>query len=93
MTRRLRGWLATWLQARRRARQAAIPPAVPNAPVITGGGFEWDMSEPGWADVWINWTFDHGRFPVAALEVLLCVDGGDRGEQRDRLHHSGVLYQ
>lgn len=29
-------------------------------PVITAGGFEWDATEPGFADVAVDWTFNHG---------------------------------
>jgi hypothetical protein len=68
-----RGWLALWLQDRRRARKHAA--TTPNAPVITNGGFEWDATEPGFADVWVDWTFVHGSFPAATIEVWVSVNG------------------
>jgi hypothetical protein len=80
--RSFRGWLATWLQDRRRLRkQMATPPPAPtpNAPVITGVRFEWGTSEPEYADVWVDWTFDHGTLPLASIEVFVSVDGGDFG--------------
>jgi len=70
--RRFQGWLATWLQDRRRARQVVAPAA----PVITTGGFEWGASAVDWADLWVDWTFAHGSWPVASLEVWLSVDYG-----------------
>lgn len=66
-------WLAAWLQKRRRKRAAAPQP---NAPVITAGGFSWDTTEAGFADVWVAWTFDHGTFPVATVELWVVTDGG-----------------
>ena len=71
--RRFRGWLALWLQDRRRSRQS---PPVPAAPVIISGGFEWDATTPGLADVWLDWSFDHGAAPVASLEVWFNIDHG-----------------
>ena len=71
-----RGWLATWLQDRRRSRQQPASAPAPNAPVITGGGYEDGTTEPGWWDVFIDWNFDHGSFPIANLEVWLSTEGG-----------------
>lgn len=74
--RRFHGWLAAWAQDRRRARQNIVPPPTPNAPNISNGDFEWDVSEFGFADVWINWAFVHGSSPVATLEVWVSVNAG-----------------
>ena len=68
-----RAWLATWLQDRRRARQAKV--TVPNAPVINFSSVDWDASTPGYADVTIGWAFDHGSFPVSIIEVQVSQDG------------------
>ena len=70
-------WLATWLQRRRRARAAlhSAPPVVlPNAPVFTNSGFEWDVTQEGWADTFFDWSFVHGDFPVASIEIWLARD-------------------
>ena len=69
-----RAWLATWLQDRRRARHQAG--SAPNAPVATSAGFGWNLTQAGKADVWINWTFAHGGFPVASIEVWANPDSG-----------------
>ena len=62
---RRRQWiLAIKLQKRRRKR---IP--APAAPVIIHGDFEWDETEEGWADGVMDFSFDHGSFPVASFEV------------------------
>ena len=73
--RRRLAWLAMWLQDRRRAR-AAAQPATPNAPVITFGWVNWDGTQPGWADIDLGWTFVHGSFPVATIELWKSVNGG-----------------
>jgi hypothetical protein len=49
----------------------------PAAPLITGALTEWDASVPGWADVTLTLTFNHGSFPVATLEILCILDGGE----------------
>ena len=74
--RRRLGWLAVWLQGRRR-RRAVLGPL--NAPVITNGGYDWDYGPPMHADVWITWSFEHGGHPVATLEVFASLNGGDYG--------------
>ena len=52
--------------------------APPNAPVITDGGYEWGPTPGGEAaDVWIDWTFDYGVYPVADMEVWMSVDQND----------------
>jgi hypothetical protein len=73
--RRFRGWLATWLQDRRRDRQQP-PPETPNAPVLTGHDVSWDVTTPNWADIEVYFTFAHGTFSVANLEVWLSVNLG-----------------
>jgi hypothetical protein len=51
----------------------AVPP--PDAPVITNGGYEWGATSGGEAaDVWIDWTFDYGVYPVADMEVWMSMD-------------------
>ena len=70
-----RAWLATWLQDRRRARQQAAPPT-PNAPVMTGGSFTYGATQTNWADITLSWTFVHGTFPVANIEVWKSVNAG-----------------
>ncbi len=71
-----RGWLATWLQDRRRSRQQPASVPTPNAPEINGGGYEDGTTERGWWDVFIDWSFDHGSFPVATMEVWVSIDSG-----------------
>ena len=63
----LRSWVALFLQERRRYR--AEGGGVPAAPVITGSAWEWGQTEAGWVDIYMEFTFDHGAFPVATLEV------------------------
>lgn len=74
-----RGWLATWLQDRRRNRQQPASVPTPTAPEINGGGYEDGTTEPGWWDVFIDWSFAHGSFPVATMEVWLSTDSGPFG--------------
>jgi hypothetical protein len=31
----------------------------------------WDQSTPGAADIYIEWSFDHGSFPVGSIQVWL----------------------
>jgi len=69
------GWLATWLQDRRRKRQQQTAPT-PNAPVITLGMVDWEVTTPGYGDVYIEFTFALGSFPPAALEVWGNINGG-----------------
>ena len=70
-----RAWLATWLQDRRRARQQAAPPT-PNAPTMTGSSFTFDATQLNWADITLGWTFVHGTFPVASIELWQSLNGG-----------------
>ena len=70
-----RAWLATWLQDRRRARQQAAPPT-PNAPVMTGSSFTYNVTQLNWADISIYWTFVHGTFPLASIELWQSLNGG-----------------
>jgi len=66
-----RVWLALDAQKRRRARLQPVdpPPAVPNAPVLLTGNYQWNRTSPGYADVMLTWSFEHGSFPVASLEI------------------------
>ena len=73
--RRRLSWLATWLQDRRRAQQATLPPVL-NAPVITSGTYQYDVTQAGWADITLSWTFVHGTFPVATIELWKSLNGG-----------------
>jgi len=67
-------WLALWLQDRRRARQSVTP--TPNAPTMTGGSSQYDATQAGWADITLSWTFVHGTFPVATIELWKSLNGG-----------------
>ena len=71
-----RAWLALEEQERRRKRQAALLPP-PNAPVIVSGSYGWNLSQGGEADVWIDWTFAHGGYPVAIIEVWVNLYGSN----------------
>jgi hypothetical protein len=44
----------------------ALPP--PNAPVISDGGYECGDET---VDLWIDWTFDYGVYPVADMEIWI----------------------
>ena len=74
----LRAWWALRCQKRRRERGTPTAPTPP-VPVITGGDYWWEGSEPGTYDVSISWTIDYGAFPVASVEV--CMSWGGEGEQ------------
>jgi hypothetical protein len=81
-SRRVREVVRTWLALRcqKRRRKRATPPApTPPVPVITGGDYWWEASEPGTYDVSISWTIDYGTFPVASVEVFM--SWGGEGEQ------------
>jgi hypothetical protein len=43
-------------------------------PVIIGGNYWWEGTEPGLFDVGIFWTIDYGGFPVGSVEVFCRVD-------------------
>ena len=66
--RRLRTWLAFWLQDRRRQRAHAAP-AGPPAPVIVGGWYAWDDTTPGWADNYVTISFNSGSFSGGVFEI------------------------
>ena len=70
----LAAWSALYAQARRRRRVALAQPA---APVILSAVTQWDASVPGWADVTLTLSFTHGSWPVATLEILCILDGGE----------------
>lgn len=65
-----------WLLRRRKRRRHANAGA-PAAPVITGAITEFGGTEPGWLDVTITFTFDHGSFPVAFLEIWFAIAPAD----------------
>src|SRR5437660_7203949 len=71
----LRSWVALFLQERRRYR--AEGGGVPAAPVITGYSWVWDQTEPGWVDVSLDFTFDHGTLPPAIIEVWFQKEGNN----------------
>jgi hypothetical protein len=72
----VRTWWAMRCQKQRRKRATATAPTPP-VPVITGGSYWWEGSEPGMYDVSIAWTIDYGGFPVASVEVCVRVNGGE----------------
>lgn len=43
---------------------------------MTGGVEAWDVTQPNWADITLNFTFVHGTSPVANLEVWKSLNGG-----------------
>ena len=45
-------------------------------PEINGGNPEWESTEPGWWDVYIDWLFNHAGHPVAQMEVWLSLNNG-----------------
>ena len=72
----VRAWWALRCQKRRRQRATATAPTPP-VPVIFAANPSWEGSEPGMYDVTIEWTIDHGSFPVASVEVFVRVNGGE----------------
>lgn len=73
-----RAWLAGWAQARRRSRVQPPPaePPAPDAPEIIFGDGVWEGTTAGWWDVFIDFEFDPGAWPVAQLELWLSRDNG-----------------
>lgn len=71
----VRTWWAMRSQKRRRERSTATAPTPP-VPVIVTANPAWEGSEPGMYDVTIEWTIDHGSFPVASVEVFVRENGG-----------------
>jgi hypothetical protein len=45
-------------------------------PEINGGNPEWESTEQGWWDVYIDWIFNHAGHPVAQMEVWLSLNNG-----------------
>lgn len=43
---------------------------------MTGGSFTFDTTQAGWADITVSWTFVHGTFPVATIELWKSLNGG-----------------
>ncbi len=52
---------------------------MPAVPVILSAVTVWGGSVPGWADVTLSLSFDHGLWPVAILEITCSLDGGEEG--------------
>ena len=52
------------------------PAPSPNAPTITSATYTWDTTTTGWADITLNFTFVHGTYPVASLEIWKSLNGG-----------------
>ena len=46
---------------------------------MTGGSSAFDVTQAGWADITLNWTFVHGTFPVANLELWKSLNGAAYG--------------
>ena len=46
----------------------------PNAPGLLTGDYYWNRTTPGYADVGLTWSFDHGPHPVASLELWASVN-------------------
>ena len=72
----VRAWWAMRSQKRRRQRSTATAPTPP-VPVITGGDYWWEASEPGMYDVSLMFTIDYGSFPAASVEAFCRVDQGE----------------
>lgn len=51
-------------------------PATPNAPVITAVDGEWGVTQANWADIDLTFTFVHGTYPVASIEIWKSFNGG-----------------
>ena len=68
--------MALWLQRRRRARQRNQAPAQPIA-VFTTASASWDVTEVGFADVALAWTFAFAEFPPGILELWCKVGAGE----------------
>ena len=60
----VRVWWA--LRSQKRRRKGA---GVSVAPVITNGWVSWGDTQEGWADVYLEFTFDQGNLPAATFEV------------------------
>ena len=43
---------------------------------MTSGSYAWDVTQVGWADITLSFTFVHGNFPVANIEVWKRLNGG-----------------
>ena len=67
----VRTWWALRCQRRRRHSEPSAPVDVPPAPTIVGGGFYWNGSDVGWANVDLSWTFDAASYPTGAMDVYV----------------------
>ena len=67
-------WLALFLQRRRRLRAAG---QAPSEPVFSGYSLAWDQTDIGWTDVNLEFSFNHGLYPPATLELWFKHEGED----------------
>lgn len=51
-------------------------PAPVAAPVIDESSYGWNGGDPSYADIEIGFSFNHGSYPTASLEVWVSRDGG-----------------
>ena len=65
-----------WLLLRHKRRRHAAAP-IPNAPLITQATYDLDGTEPGWFDILLDFTFEHGTFPVATLQIWFALGTGE----------------
>jgi hypothetical protein len=54
---------------------------VPPAPTIVSGGFYWNGSDVGWANVDLSWTFDAASYPTGSMEVFVARGVGSQDFQ------------
>ena len=77
-----RGWVATWLQSRRRARvlasAAPAPPATPPTPVITGFTV---ADENGELQASVTWSWNGQGWPEASPAQFYLYIEDDSGQQ------------
>ncbi len=52
-------------------------PAPVAAPVIDESSYGWNGGDPAYADIEIGFSFNHGSYPTASLEVWVSRDGGE----------------
>ena len=53
------------------------PVAPVAAPVIDESSYGWNGGDPAYADIEIGFSFNHGSYPPASLEVWVSRDGGE----------------
>ncbi len=84
-------WFIQRLHKRRRRAAAATPQ--PAAPRIIGTSFDMDYTEPGWFDILLQFTFDHGDFPIATLEIWCAQREGTEFTLLDTVLSTAVAYR